>query len=44
MSDARQLLSDVDSVLNKEMDETQLKTTVTNLESIQKIMTQLSGT
>lgn len=44
MSDARQLLSDVDSVLNKEMDEIQLKTTVTNLESIQKIMTQLGGT
>jgi len=44
MSDARQLLSDVDSVLNKGMDEIQLKTTVTNLESIQKIMTQLSGT
>jgi len=44
MSDARQLLSDVDSLLNKDMGETQLKTTVTNLESIQKIMTQLSGT
>lgn len=44
MSDARQLLADVDSVLNKEMDEIQLKTTVTNLENIQKIMAQLGGT
>jgi len=44
MSDARQLLSDVDSVLNKEMNEIQLKATVTNLESIQQIMAQLNGT
>jgi DNA-binding MarR family transcriptional regulator len=44
MSDARQLLADTDSVLNKEMDEIQLKTTVTNLESIQKIMAQLGST
>ena len=44
MSDARQLLSDVDSLLNNEMDEIQIKTTVTNLESIQKIMVQLGGT
>jgi len=43
MSDARQLLSGLDSVLNKEMEGIQLNTTLTNLESIQKIMAQLGG-
>lgn len=44
MSDARQLLADIDKVLNKKMGKNQLKATVTNLENVQRIMTQLSDT
>jgi len=41
MSDARQLLSDVDRALNKEVGQTKLETTVGCLQDIQKVMTQL---
>lgn len=44
MSDTRKLLAGVDSILNKEMGEIQLKTTVINLESIEKLIAQLSDT
>ncbi len=41
MSDARQLLADVDKALYKELGKVQLETTVDCLISIQKLMTQL---
>ena len=44
MSDARQLLADVDKVLNKEIGKIQLKSTATNLKSVQRVMAQLSAT
>jgi DNA-binding MarR family transcriptional regulator len=44
MSDSRQILASIDKILDKEMGDIQLKTMVTNLESVQKLMIQLSGT
>ena len=43
MSDTRRLLAGIDGVLDKEMGEIQLKATVSNLENIQKLITQLNG-
>ena len=42
MSDARQLLADIDTILNKEVGEMELKTTVTDLQSIQRLISQLN--
>jgi len=42
MSDARQLLADIDTVLNKDVGENELKATVTELQSIEQIISQLS--
>jgi CHASE3 domain sensor protein len=41
MSDARQLLADIDGVLHKEIGQMQLKATVNCLQDIQKVMLQL---
>jgi DNA-binding MarR family transcriptional regulator len=41
MSDARQLLADIDNILHKEVGQMQLKATVNCLGDIQKLMTQL---
>ncbi len=43
MSDARQLLSGVDKVLDKEMGENKLKALTTDLESLQKLITKLNN-
>jgi len=42
MSDARRLLADVDKVLNQRIGETTLTTMVTQLECVQKSITELS--
>jgi len=42
MSEARKLLADVDKILTKEMGSTQLKSMITHLNSVQKVMTELN--
>jgi len=42
MSDARQLLADIDTLLNKEVGERELQKTVTDLQSIQQLISQLN--
>jgi len=42
MSDARQLLADIDTMLNKEVGKSELKTTVADLQSIEQVMAQLT--
>lgn len=44
MSDARQLLADVDKILNKEIGQNKIESTVTHLQNIQKIVAKLSST
>lgn len=44
MSDARQLLADVDKVLDKDMGRNELQTTVTHLQNVQRLITQLKST
>lgn len=43
MSDARQLLADVDKILNEKIGKKELRTTVTHLESIRQAMAKLSS-
>ena len=42
MSDARQLLADIDTLLNKEVGKVELEKTVTDLQTIQQMITQLN--